>query len=217
MDVTKEYQILCDKVLRLGGIRIGKYKTRCKQYGKNSSEISVHKYYTVHLDDVHGTGLFHVSCVHEKSSLNNYALEETGRKSRLLGDACCIMETGREGVDIVTSLGTFVQKMDGVFDGTHYEMGDFRIGISIFKGRNDVPKGIVIELQYIPCSKSNHSKLGFEVYDGMFNELQHVFGNVAKIKQMNSIELYEHCNIEKDEFAAKHIALQYVAAFAILK
>ncbi|OQR96561.1 hypothetical protein THRCLA_07241, partial [Thraustotheca clavata] len=150
-------------------------------------------------------------------------------------DECSLLECGLEGSNILQQVEIYVSKADGKFEGMHFIFGDFAVGICTFVYRGSTPTGLVIEVQYTPCSNIvdlNQEKVLDELLQTIVMGTQTVTTAEAtdaiKKPVNNLLALYAKCGLDPrigldiksnsdQKYTLKHTAIQYVAAFNILR
>lgn len=128
------------------------------------------------------------------------------------GEECALLECGLEGANILQQVEIYAFKSDAQFEGTQYAVGDFIVSVCTFMPRSNVPRGIVLEVQYAPCHTVTPS-------DALFDEFLSHFSTDDKVrKPIDSLmALFDKVGLSSADYSLKHTALQYVAAFNILR
>uniref|UniRef100_M4BL29 Mediator of RNA polymerase II transcription subunit 20 n=1 Tax=Hyaloperonospora arabidopsidis (strain Emoy2) TaxID=559515 RepID=M4BL29_HYAAE len=125
---------------------------------------------------------------------------------------CSLLECGLDGANILQQVEIYAFKSDGQFEGTQYIVGDFRVSVCTFISRNNLPRGLIVEVQYAPCYTVSH-------VDMLIDEFLSNFASHGQLRKPmeNMPALFEKAGLPNSEYSLKHTALQYVAAFNILR
>ncbi|OQR99298.1 hypothetical protein ACHHYP_07126 [Achlya hypogyna] len=138
-------------------------------------------------------------------------------------DECCLLECGLEGSNILQQVEIYVPKSYGKFEGMQFVFGDFTIGICTFVCRGSTPTGLVLEIQYTPCSV-----LSDPSQDKLLDELLVTITTGTETTPTanpadsitkpvaNLLALFDKVGLPA-QYSLKHTAIQYVAAFNILR
>lgn len=92
-----------------------------------------------------------------------------------------------------------------------YAVGDFMVTVCTLMSRNNVPRGLVIEVQYTACYTASSVETFFDEFFTLLIPPE----NIRKPVENLSL-LFEKAGLLKD-YGLKHTAIQYVAAFNILR
>ncbi|CAK4084655.1 unnamed protein product [Aphanomyces euteiches] len=150
-------------------------------------------------------------------------------------DECCLLECGLDGSNILQQVEIYVPKSDGKFEGMQFVFGDFIVSICTFVCRASTPTGLILEVQYAPCSV-----IGDSHQDKLLDEFMAILAEtppttassssaaaaaaaaaaevVSPVKKpiANILGLFHKLKLG-EEYSLKHTAIQYVAAFNILR
>lgn len=96
--------------------------------------------------------------------------------------------------------------------GTQYAVGDFVVSVCTFMSRNNQPRGLVIEVQYAPCYTVSSVETLFDEF------LANLVSEDRLRKPIDNMHaLFDKVGLPAADYSLKHTALQYVAAFNILR
>ncbi|KUF87255.1 hypothetical protein AM588_10001444 [Phytophthora nicotianae] len=130
---------------------------------------------------------------------------------------CSLLECGLDGANILQQVEIYAFKSDGQFEVQYSQSegvccGDFVVSVCTFMSRNNLPRGLIIEVQYSPCYTVSHVDLLIDEFLSNFASHEHLRKPVD-----NMPALFEKVGLPNNEYSLKHTALQYVAAFNILR
>jgi hypothetical protein len=127
-------------------------------------------------------------------------------------EECALLECGLEGATILQQVEIYAFKSDAQFEGTQYAIGDFVVSVCTFMPRSNVPRGIVMEIQYAPCYTVAPIETLFDEFLANFTTDDRVRKPVDALPT-----LFDKVGLSQGDYSLKHTALQYVAAFNILR
>lgn len=129
-----------------------------------------------------------------------------------MAEECSLLECGLEGANILQQVEIYAFKSDGQFEGTQYVVGDFLVSVCTFMSRNNQPRGLVVEVQYTPCRTVAH-------IDHLLDEFLESLSSLDRVRKPveNLSALFDKAQLRSGDYSLKHTALQYVAAFNILR
>jgi len=103
-----------------------------------------------------------------------------------------------------------------------YLFGDFVVSVCTFMSRGNAPKGLIVEVQYLPCASTNYGESS-QVQNNMIDKLMDEFMSLlagpddpVKKPVTNLLGLFDKLGLAHD-YSLKHTAIQYVAAFNLLR
>lgn len=86
------------------------------------------------------------------------------------------------------------------------------VGVCTFMSRNNVPRGLVLEVQYTPCYTVSSIDT---LLDGF---LANFAAEERFRKPIDNLQVvFDKVGLPASDYSLKHTALQYVAAFNILR
>ncbi|UIZ26897.1 hypothetical protein KXD40_002382 [Peronospora effusa] len=237
VNITQKYQELLRKLETMGGEKVGRHVVHCRLFhrkmltGKASIQYTV--YYTYYTkdkmlkdeevlaitDDYMNQRMFMlrmsqnddlVYAVLANEKAHGLAPNDNGLEG-LMAD-CSLLECGLDGANILQQVEIYAFKSDGQFEGTQYIVGDFVVSVCTFMSRNNQPRGLIIEVQYSPCYTVSHVDTLIDEFLSNCTSHDHLRKPVE-----NMTALFEKAGLPNSEYSLKHTALQYVAAFNILR
>ncbi|CCI49971.1 unnamed protein product [Albugo candida] len=204
---TQKYQELVERLKHIGGQKLGRHVVHCRFFNRKllTEGYTNQRMYMLRMSQ--NEELVYAVLVNERArnlggSMNG---AEQSTEQRML------LEYGLEGANILQQSEIYASKLDGQFEGVRYAVGDFNVSICAFMSRNNIPRGIVVEIQYSPCYE-------FPAVETLFDEfIQMLAPNTTIRKPINNLTAYYQSVGLSSVYSLKHTALQYVEAFNILR
>uniref|UniRef100_K3W9S9 Mediator of RNA polymerase II transcription subunit 20 n=1 Tax=Globisporangium ultimum (strain ATCC 200006 / CBS 805.95 / DAOM BR144) TaxID=431595 RepID=K3W9S9_GLOUD len=211
-NITK-YQELLRKLETLGGQKIGRHVVHCRLFNRKTTTDGYSNQRMFMLRMSQNDDLVYAVLVNERAKQQHAAaVSDNGIEGG--SEECSLLECGLDGANILQQVEIYAFKSDGQFEGTQYAVGDFVVSVCTFMSRNNQPRGLVIEVQYSPCYTVSSVETLFDEFlanfapeDRLRKPIDNMHALFDKVFGMPS----------SAEYSLKHTALQYVAAFNILR
>ncbi|CAH0481314.1 unnamed protein product [Peronospora belbahrii] len=208
VNITQKYQELLRKLETMGGEKIGRHVVHCRLFNRKTLLTGYGNQRMFMLRMSQNDDLVYAVIANEKAQ--GLASSDNGIEGMM--ENCSLLECGLDGANILQQVEIYAFKSDGQFEGTQYVVGDFLVSVCTFMSRNNVPRGLIIEVQYSPCYTVSH-------VDPLIDEFLSNFASPDHLRKPveNLSALFEKVGLPNTEYSLKHTALQYVAAFNILR
>ena len=121
-----------------------------------------------------------------------------------------MLECGDNTSSVMLLSDIYSFKNDMTFDGLTFILGDFLVTICIIKSRNGVPKGITVEAEYTPCPSISRTKV-------LLDEFKNLLGKGHCVDMLDFWKFTKAASELPDNCTARHVALQYIAAFNVMR
>ncbi|KAI9907702.1 hypothetical protein PsorP6_004704 [Peronosclerospora sorghi] len=208
VNITQKYQELLRKLEAMGGEKTGRHVVHCRLFNRKTLTDGYINQRMFMLRMSHNDDLVYAVLANEKAS----GLRSSDNGVEGLMEDCSLLECGLDGANILQQVEIYAFKSDGQFEGTQYVVGDFVVSVCTFMSRNNLPRGLLVEVQYSPCYTVAHVDVLIDEFLHNFASLDYLRKPVDNIKAM-----FEKVGLPNSEYSLKHTALQYVAAFNILR
>ncbi|ETK75564.1 hypothetical protein F441_18235 [Phytophthora nicotianae CJ01A1] len=208
VNITQKYQELLRKLETMGGEKLGRHVVHCRLFNRKTLMDGYVNQRMFMLRMSQNDDLVYAVLANEKA--HGIAPSDNGIEG--LMEDCSLLECGLDGANILQQVEIYAFKSDGQFEGTQYVVGDFVVSVCTFMSRNNLPRGLIIEVQYSPCYTVSHVDLLIDEFLSNFASHEHLRKPVD-----NMPALFEKVGLPNSEYSLKHTALQYVAAFNILR
>ncbi|KAH7481732.1 hypothetical protein PRIC1_014828 [Phytophthora ramorum] len=208
VNITQKYQELLRKLESMGGEKVGRHVVHCRLFNRKTLTDGCVNQRMFMLRMSQNDDLVYAVLANEKA--HGIAPSDNGVEG--LMEDVSLLECGLDGANILQQVEIYAFKSDGQFEGTQYVVGDFVVSVCTFMSRNNLPRGLIIEVQYSPCYTVSHVDMLIDEFLGNFASHDHLRKPVE-----NMPALFEKVGLPNSEYSLKHTALQYVAAFNILR
>ncbi|KAG3116191.1 hypothetical protein PI124_g5384 [Phytophthora idaei] len=187
VNITQKYQELLRKLETMGGEKVGRHVVHCRLFNRKTLMDGYINQRMFMLRMSQNDDLVYAVLANEKA--HGIAPSDNGIEG--LMEDCSLLECGLDGANILQQVEIYAFKSDGQFEGTQYVVGDF---------------------VYSPCYTVSHVDMLIDEFLGNFASHEHLRKPVD-----NMPALFEKVGLPNSEYSLKHTALQYVAAFNILR
>ncbi|DAZ92857.1 TPA: hypothetical protein N0F65_012473 [Lagenidium giganteum] len=206
-NITQKYQELLRKIESMGGQKVGRHVVHCRLFNRKTTTDGYSNQRMFMLRMSQNDDLIYAVLANER--IKGAALNDNGIESPT--EECSLLECGLDGANILQQVEIYAFKSDGQFEGAQYIVGDFVVSICTFMSRNNVPRGLVLEVQYTPCYTVSS-------VETLFDEFLSALAPLELLRKPidNMVGLFDKVGLPSD-YSLKHTALQYVAAFNILR
>ncbi|KAG1692871.1 hypothetical protein V7S43_017794 [Phytophthora oleae] len=208
VNITQKYQELLRKLESMGGEKLGRHVVHCRLFNRKTLTDGYVNQRMFMLRMSQNDDLVYAVLANEKA----HGLVPSDNGIEGLMEDCSLLECGLDGANILQQVEIYAFKSDGQFEGTQYVVGDFVVSVCTFMSRNNLPRGLIIEVQYSPCYTVSHVDMLIDEFLSNFASHDHLRKPVD-----NMPALFEKVGLPNSEYSLKHTALQYVAAFNILR
>ncbi|RLN05683.1 hypothetical protein BBJ28_00012517 [Nothophytophthora sp. Chile5] len=221
-NITQKYQELLRKLESMGGEKIGRHVVHCRLFNRKTLTgacLINQRMFMLRMSQ--NDDLVYAVLMNEQAK--GLAASDNGVEG--LSEECSLLECGLDGANILQQVEIYAFKSDGQFEvtahrhtctrkqgGTQYAVGDFVVSVCTFMSRNNLPRGLIIEVEYAPCYTVSPVDL-------LLDEFLSNFAPHERLRKPvdNLPALFEKVGLPPAEYSLKHTALQYVAAFNILR
>ncbi|ETW09907.1 hypothetical protein, variant [Aphanomyces invadans] len=223
-NIPVRYQALMKKIEEMGARKVGRFVVHCRMLSRRVlvDGYANQRMYLLRMSQ--NDDLIYAVLGNERTDASLGIKLEKGLPSSENGldgplDECCLLECGLEGSNILQQVEIYLPKSDGKFEGMQFLFGDFLVSICTFVCRANTPTGLTVEVQYKPCSvvgDANQDKLLDEFMSILADSTPADAASPVKKPIANILGLFHKLKLG-DEYSHKHTAIQYVAAFNLLR
>ncbi|TMW60363.1 hypothetical protein Poli38472_000405 [Pythium oligandrum] len=206
-NVTQKYQELLRKLESMGGYKLGRHVVHCRLFNRKKVTDGYSNQRMFMLRMSQNDDLVYAVLANERTKA---ITSDNGVEG--LGEECALLECGLDGANILQQVEIYAFKSDGQFEGTQFAIGDFIVSVCTFMPRNNVPRGLVMEVQYAPCYTVSSVETLFDEFLLNFTTEESLRKPIDNINA-----LFDKVGLPSGDYSLKHTALQYVAAFNILR
>ncbi|RHY34461.1 hypothetical protein DYB32_000936 [Aphanomyces invadans] len=208
-NIPVRYQALMKKIEEMGARKVGRFVVHCRMLSRRVlvDGYANQRMYLLRMSQ--NDDLIYAVLGNERTDASLGIKLEKGLPSSENGldgplDECCLLECGLEGSNILQQVEIYLPKSDGKFE---------------------VRKGILqsmansAHVQYKPCSvvgDANQDKLLDEFMSILADSTPADAASPVKKPIANILGLFHKLKLG-DEYSHKHTAIQYVAAFNLLR
>ncbi|TDH65864.1 hypothetical protein CCR75_007618 [Bremia lactucae] len=208
VNITQKYQELLRKLEKMGGEKVGRHVVHCRLFNRKTLMDGYTNQRMFMLRMSQNDDLVYAVLANEKA--HGLAPSDNGMEGFV--EDCSLLECGLDGANILQQVEIYAFKSDGQFEGTQYVVGDFVVSVCTFMSRNNLPRGLIIEVQYSPCYAASHLDMLIDEFLGNLTSHDHLH------KPLNNVlALFDKVGLPTSEYSLKHTVLQYVAAYNILR